>query len=643
MADVRIYNRAMTNVEIQELASPPAAEAHAPSATIIVASDASRIDKFAASELQRCLTMALGWDVNISEDKLASSNGPMFFVGSLNSDVASEPGFPTIVEDGVAALHDEGIYLKGDGRNVALVGKGSRGGLCAVYEFLERYVGFRWPEPGREYAPQLSSLGLEFELTHSPAFSYRGVALHGPCSDAFYQQIIDWLAKNRLNSLQFSCEIYEQLRPEILDSILDRGLSPKIGAHSRQFFYSSAKYFPRDPEHFALVEGTRTGDTQLCYSNHSSVTEYSDNVIAYLRSRPEIGVVGLWPSDGYGFCECDRCKAQPTTDVLLEYVNDVSARIHAQHPKVKVEFLSYIHYTTPPEKVTPLPYVVPTYCEYWSRNQFHPITDDRASNANCRRQLEQWVKRSHEATVYSYYADDTMKRFLYNPVSDVVLSDLQYYRGIGVAGNSVLMMNPQNWWSNAPHMYAYAKASWDPAATLDEISHDYFTSLYGPVAKSMQAHQQAARELFDTEFDHGETGEAMLFGFRIKKFDPAREASSLSQFSNAVMRMRDCLAAAESITTDPWVLKRVEILDQDAQLMGCIYGILNEAAGYKADQNEARKDQMRALLARVDANEVATKEDVRGKILKSLLPQVSSVLGPDEAARYDRVVVLPPE
>ena len=86
-----------------------------------------------------------------------------------------------------------------------------------------------------------------------------------------------------------------------------------------------------------------------------------------------------------------------------------------------MEFLSYIHYTTPPEKVTPLPYVVPTYCEYWSRSQFHPITDDRASNANCRRQLETWAKLAHQATVYSYYADDTMKRFLYNPVPDVVL------------------------------------------------------------------------------------------------------------------------------------------------------------------------------------------------------------------------------
>ena len=219
--------------------------------------------------------------------------------------------------------------------------------------------------------------------------------------------------------------------------------------------------------------------------------------------HPEIGVVGLWPSDGYGFCECDRCKAGPTTDILLDYINDVATRVHAQFPKVKVEFLSYIHYTVPPVTVKPLPYVVPTYCEYRSRNQFHPITEDRASNANCRHQLEQWVKVSNQATVYSYYADDVMKRFLYQPVSDVVLSDLQYYRRIGVAGNSVLMMNPQSWWAHGPHMYAYAKAAWDSTTALDEVSKDYLVSLYGRTADPMQAHQQAARDLFETEFGHG--------------------------------------------------------------------------------------------------------------------------------------------
>src|SRR5262249_55233117 len=153
------------------------------------------------------------------------------------------------------------------------------------------------------------------------------------------------------------------------------------------------------------------------------------------------------------------------------------------------------------------------------RNQFHPITEDRASNATCRNQLEQWVKASTQATVYSYYADDIMKRFMYQPVPDVVLADLQYYRRIGAAGNSGLMMNPQSWWAHGPHMYAYAKAAWDDSSILDEVKRDYVSSLYGRVADLMQAHDQATRELFEEKFAQDQTGEDILSNFRLKKYD----------------------------------------------------------------------------------------------------------------------------
>jgi hypothetical protein len=643
MSDVRLYNRALSDAEVIALVARTASAPALRSAVIVVAPNASRIDKFAAAELQKYLVQSVGWNVLIADAKQASPEEPVIFVGSLDSDIHRASLFPRIAEEKLRTLGDDGICLQGDGKVLALVGNGQRGGLYAVYEFLEKFVGCRWPEPGRESVPQLSSLNLKVDHTHKPTFDFRGVALHGPCRDSFYNAIIDWLGKNRLNSLQFSCEVYDHVRPKILDAVLDRGLSPKIGAHSRQYFYSSAKYFPSHPDHFALVKGNRTGDTQLCYSNHDSAADYSANVIAYLKLHPEIGVVGLWPSDGYGFCECERCKKGPTTDILLSFINDVAERVHAQCPQVKIEFLSYIDYTVPPVSVKPLPYVVPTYCEYRSRNQFHPITDDRASNAKCRRELEQWVKVSNQATVYSYYADDVMKKFVYQPVPDVVLSDLQYYRSIGAAGNSILMMNPQSWWAHGPHMYAYAKAAWDNKTAATEVSNDYLASLYGRGADAMRAHQQATRDLFTTEFARGQTGEAILSNFSVKNFDAANESSSVAQFNQTVSRMRNSLAAAKSAAADKWILKRIDTLDKNAQLMQAIFGIANEAAGYKVDKNEARKDHMRTLIARVSDNEIVAKDDVRCSVVKNLMPQVESVLGANEAAKYDRVAASVPE
>ena len=102
---------------------------------------------------------------------------PIIFVGSLDSDIVDASGFPLAAEEKARALDDEGVCLKGDGRTVALVGKGPRGGLYAVYEFLEEFVGCHWPEPGREFVPRLSTLNLNIDRTHNPAFAYRGVAL----------------------------------------------------------------------------------------------------------------------------------------------------------------------------------------------------------------------------------------------------------------------------------------------------------------------------------------------------------------------------------------------------------------------------------------------------------------------------------
>src|SRR5262249_44712740 len=118
---------------------------------------------------------------------------------------------------------------------------------------------------------------------------------------------------------------------------------------------------------------------------------------------------------------------------------------------------------------------------------------------------------------------------------------------------------------------------------LDDIV-GYVLDMYDPAARrgiALPINEQAARDLFDTEFAPAETGESILSGFRIKHFDSIHEVANATKFNKAVSRMRDSLAAAKSSTTDPWVLKRIEILDQDAQLMEIIYGILNEAAGYK--------------------------------------------------------------
>jgi len=465
----------------------------------------------------------------------------------------------------------------------------------AVYMFLEEYLDIHWPEPGQESVPKTKDPKFDgIELISNPAFADRGMS---PLwrDEVVATQVVDWLAKNRLNGFQSGIRTWPS---KLLPDIRKRGLSPNVGHHSRYYFFpSNWNYFRDHPTYFALVDGKRVTNTQICYSNLDSIPDYAANVIAYVKAHPEIKKIDLWPTDGFGFCECQECQAKPDTDVILNYTNRLSVLINNELPDLKFEFLAYIHYKTPSTSVRPLPNVVPVYCEYWSRNQFHPITDDLNKNKQCRAELEAWIALSNEVTVYGYYGDDVIKKCLYNPLMDVIVADFRHYKKIGLNGQYVLVTNPEQWWSNSPHLYACAKALWDPQVKLERIEREYYESLYGPAAQPMQEHAQACRALFELETAQGTTGHSFLFGGRFGKYDESKDAETRAQVADAVGRIRSCLARARASNPRQHVLDRIAILESDAEYVYSLLKITYEEQKAIAKDSKELRDKA-ADLAR---------------------------------------------
>lgn len=580
---------------------------------VVVPSQPTAVEQFAAEELARCLTAACGCQVQTLSDASREPGTPTFWIGTIEtpSRLAALPS------DRVAAKTDEivddGVYQHSDGTDVVLVGKGRRGALNAVYTYLERQIGYHWPEPSQEFTPRGARLNLDaLDMVSNPALRYRGIAIHGTCGPEWFIQILDWLSKNRMNSFQLFPGHYEQLRDKVLADVLKRGLYPNIGGHSREFFFPSAKYFPQHPEWFALVKGKRVADTQICYSDLSSVHEYATNVIEYLKTRPEIGMASLWPSDGYGFCECDKCKAGHVTDTILAYCNAVTREIATALPGIETEFLSYIHYTVPPKDVEPEPQLVPTYCEYWSRSQFHTITEDRSGNAKCRDELRAWIAASKDVTLFSYYGDDCIKRFVYNPLMDMIGEDVRYYRSIGLAGNFVLLTNPGSWWSNAPHLYAYTRAAWDPDTPLGTIEADYYDSLYGPASPAMRAHAEASRALFDMQTAQGNRGEDIVWGQSYPLTDAEADTQTRAQGAAAVEKLHECLRQAEATEPGPYVAERIRKLHADADYLGWLFEFISQARRTEQESTPEAKQRLLALAEQGLALEVVAEDDRKG-------------------------------
>jgi len=580
---------------------------------VVLPAQPTAVEQFAAEELARCLTTACGCRVQSISDAQAPQDAPTFWVGTIEtpSRLAALPA------ERVAAkadeLVDDGVFLHSDGANVVLIGKGRRGALNAVYTYLERQIGFHWPEPSRELTPSGARLNLDaLDMVSNPALRYRGIAIHGACGPEWFTHILDWLAKNRMNSFQLFPGHYEQLRDKVLGDVLKRGLYPNIGGHSREFFFPAHKYFPQHPEWFALVKDRRVRDTQICYSDLSSVHEYATNVIEYLKTRPEIGMASLWPSDGYGFCECDKCKAGHVTDTILGYCNAVTREVNAALPDIETEFLSYIHYTVPPKDVEPEPQLVPTYCEYWSRSQFHTIIEDRSGNAKCREELKAWIAASKDVTLFSYYGDDCIKRFVYNPLMDMIGEDVRYYRTIGLAGNFVLLTNPESWWSNAPHLYAYTRFAWDPDTPLATVEADYYDSLYGSVSPAMKAHAEASRALFDMQTAQGNRGEDIVWGQSYPLIDAQADTQTRAQGAAAVDKLHECLRQAEATQPDPYVAERVRKLHADADYLGWLFEFISQARRTEQENTPEAKQRLLSLAEKGLELEVVAEDDRKG-------------------------------
>jgi hypothetical protein len=581
-----------------------------PDVTIVLPPSPTRVEKFAAAELGKYLAAATGAKTTLADG--APPSGVVFFVGNLGGDPArlTQKGFPPAKLDD-SPLVEDGIDIESDGRQTLLVGKGERGALNAVYTYLEDVIGCHWPEPEREFVPHLSNWTPQpVHRVVNPQFPWRGMANRGATKE-YFLKVVDWLGKNRLNAFQIFPNLYANFHPYLADAIADRGLMLNVGAHSREFFLPTKKYQADHPEWFALEKGKRTN--QLDYANFDSIPAYVAGVVAFLKQNPEIKIVSLWPNDGYGF-NAMTAKDRNATDVLLTYINQLAAGIHAEVPDVQCEFLAYVVYTAAPLSTKPDPYVMPTFCEHYgsigARDHWHPITDNRAANQRLREELVKWIACSKQVTEFSYYGDDCIKRYLYHPLEDVVVADCHYYRSIGLAGDFDLITASRGWWANSATTYAYARAMWDAGVTAEQIKADYYASLYGAAAGAMRRHAEEVEALYDIS----PAGNKPLSRTLVGAIDISGKdyPSVLAQYAAGIARAHRALAEAAALTPDLWIQGRIDKLQSDTDYLDLWFQIQCGEQHLSQARSAELKAHVLALIDQALKNEVVAVDDAKG-------------------------------
>jgi hypothetical protein len=395
------------------------------------------------------------------------------------------------------------ISVRNNG-DVVLGGTGRRSHLFAVYDLLER-LGCRWLAPrfafyngNAEYVPKKDELKLAMSDAHvieAPAFKIRKLDVEeGLSHDAEnLKQLIEWAPKLRYNTLMVPRDYggrgrvtWDKWRDAITPECKKRGLIIEVGGHGYENFINAemqnGALFKNHPEWFGLDEAGKRSKQQkrvFCTSNPAAVEFFTNSVLEYLASHPEVDVFELWPPDGASWCACDACKAlgePPDRQALL--VNHVQEVVKKSGRKVRLEIIAYSKALLPPAKVKLDKRILVDYCPI--NQSFESPIDDPANsrNADYAAAVTKWRKEfAGDIGLYSYYRKYAW-RSLPALIPFYMQKDLQFYHGLPLQALSTYC-EPGDWGTYELNHYSLGKLAWNVDADVSQVSRDFCAARFG--------------------------------------------------------------------------------------------------------------------------------------------------------------------
>ena len=368
----------------------------------------------------------------------------------------------------IDSLSGDGFFIHGDGRNVVIFGKGTKGTLYGVYAFLEM-LGYRLYTPTALVVPDVSDFKFpKCHLVSNPAFAYREVSYYYPNHSQLYA---DW---------------------HHLHTVADRDSLFGMFVHTFKDLIPPARYFDAHPEWFSLNNGRRSRDGQLCLSNPAVLEELCRRLADTMATAPEKRMWSVSNNDNYNACQCPECLRMDSlyggpTGTLLHFVNQVARRF----PDKNISTLAYQYTRCAPTNpaVKPEKNVNIMFCSIECGREL-PIADN-PREASFRKDMEDWSRLTDNIFMWDYVVQF---RNFWNPFPNlhILQPNLQFFHK-----NGVRMMfeqatgsdNVTSWMDI--RCYMLAKLLWDVDANIDSIMQDFLYGYYGVSG-------QYVKEIIDT-------------------------------------------------------------------------------------------------------------------------------------------------
>jgi len=476
--------------------------------SVVLPEKPSHTDRFAAAELTKYFSQLAKVDVRLGE-----SDGAKAVITIMAVNDGSEAARQIAEKAGVAVTDAFAIRIVGN--QITLRGGGGRGTLYAAYELLET-LGCRWIYPGTDYVPVLPELNLrDRDDIQRPAFVLREIDGDFP-SDVDAGQMIDWLAKNRMNR-RFNLRPgrVERRYPEVKG--IETAWSQRGGELGWQWTaHNLSSMFPVDAQwkashqhFFALYNGRRVpfgtegrpgyGGGMVCTTEPEVIEWVARWVNDWFSKNPDALAVPVWPSDGaVKWCECPRCAALGGKNFVngpegsmsrrvVTFVNEVARRVAVTHPGKFVVLPAYTNYVDPVPDLAIESNVIVQHVHHGNLGK--PV--NHPDNAIDAARMQGWAKLAPQrmaiwelGLIGDHFA--TGKQATIFPLLQRYQQTLSWLHDQGFRyyySQSVAAYHQ----SNGLLYWCMGKLMWNPKADLHELVKDYCRVTYGDAGPDVAA------------------------------------------------------------------------------------------------------------------------------------------------------------
>jgi hypothetical protein len=453
------------------------------------------VEKTSAEELAQFIARAAGLKTHVlSEKDLPAPDAADAYVGA--TDFARAAG---LTRDGlkpeayVIRTRGSKLLILGDDDAGAPFSAGTRSGtLFGVYDFLENDLGVTWIWPGKtgEYVPRRDGLALPaIDRAESPAFLIRAFVV---CYGKYEGKDINLGTGPWLKRMRLSWTVKAWFGHSWGSYVL--GKKELVAAH---------------PEWLALWGGERRGP-HLCTSNKALREHIVECVLEDAKKKGN-KIVSISPSDGYGFCECENCRAldPPGTDYGAnsnlsnrhwDYANAIAREVKKRDANLGVGMFAYTAYRHPPTNIDRLEdnlYVSFTFTQaYFIKPEMREETY---------RQVEAWKAKGIKIIGREYWGMHYWLDLPYLFTRDIAeATPYLYDRGlVAMYGET-----GKNYATQGPNYYLAAHLMWRPHAAPGPVL-DRFYAAFGPARDPVRKYYESLEDTL-----HRNADKALSYSYR---------------------------------------------------------------------------------------------------------------------------------